>query len=84
MESIETAFVVAVVTALVIISWDTSEIKKRLKQLAESEPNKVLECPYGYGTCFASPTGYKPCFKGKRIVSDTADGEAGCRDDERA
>lgn len=52
---------VAVLALLLSISWDVHSTKKKVADLYERSPGKVLECPYGYGLCYAFPFGHKPC-----------------------
>ena len=58
----------AILGVLLAASWGVlkanerlGEIEHQLGELNEDRPADVLECPYGYGTCFAFPGGAKPC-----------------------
>lgn len=67
---------------LLSISWDVSKIKHYTKDLYERQPGKVLECPYGYGLCYAFPFGHKPCECETCATHDPADNQTRRGDDE--
>ncbi|MEG0376515.1 MAG: hypothetical protein RR672_12855 [Raoultibacter sp.] len=52
--------IVANFALLLSISWDTYSTKKRVADLYNRNPGKILECPYGYGLCHTLPFGHKP------------------------
>lgn len=73
---------VAVLALLLSISWDVHSTKKKVADLYESNPGKILECPYGYGHCYAFPFGRKPCERETCATKQLTEDPTGSRDDE--